>query len=195
MTAWTLAVKSATVNPPGAMARARAADRAARARGWLRSIPPTRVAPIRGQGQLVEETVGEESDVDAVQHGGEAIHHRGKTGHDLRELLQHPAAASLGGVVQHRLEAQYVLVFDVPLQGHEPEVDPEEGEVPPRSLDHDLLRRREISARLALGAVADAEQGAELGHIQARSGTVDDGLEEPLHLPRPTVSLDTPLGR
>ena len=44
--AWTLAVISATVNPPGAMARASTAASAARIRGLFTSMPPTRLAPI-----------------------------------------------------------------------------------------------------------------------------------------------------
>ena len=42
----TLAAKSATVKPPGAMASARAAASAARLRGLFRSMPPVRTAPI-----------------------------------------------------------------------------------------------------------------------------------------------------
>ena len=43
--AWTLAVRSATVNPSGDGARASTAASAARIRGLFTSMPPTRLAP------------------------------------------------------------------------------------------------------------------------------------------------------
>jgi hypothetical protein len=58
--AWTLAMNSAMVKPPDAADRARTADSACRMRGWLRSSPPTRVAPDVGGGrEPVEEIVGD----------------------------------------------------------------------------------------------------------------------------------------
>jgi len=89
--------------------------------------------------QLVEDAVGQERDVDAVEHAGEPVDHGGQAGHDGGELLDHPAGVQGLGVVHDRLEAQYVFAFGVGLQRQQPEVDLEQGEVPPRSLDHDCL--------------------------------------------------------
>lgn len=58
----------------------------------------------------------------------------------------------------------------------------EQGEVPPRSLDHDCLSRRQIRTALA-GALPDSEQGAQLRHVQPGPGAVDDGVERALHHP------------
>ena len=53
-------------------------------RGLFRSTPPTRMAPIwEGSGQLVEDAVGEEADVDAVEHGAEPVDHAGQPGDDV----------------------------------------------------------------------------------------------------------------
>ena len=43
-----------------------------------------------GQRQLVEDAVGDEPGVDAVQHGAEPFGHAGQPGDDLGELLEHP---------------------------------------------------------------------------------------------------------
>ena len=84
-------------------------------------MPPTRVAPIwDGQRQLVEDAVGEEADVDAVQGGGEPVDHAGQPGDDLGEVVQAAAAAQLFGVVHDGLEAQHVLAFGVGLQRQSP---------------------------------------------------------------------------
>jgi hypothetical protein len=54
---------------------------------------------LGGCGQLVEDVVGEEADVDAVEHAGEPVDHRGQPGGDLAEAVQRPAAAELLCVV------------------------------------------------------------------------------------------------
>ena len=43
--------------------------------------------------QLVEGLVGQEADVDAVEHGGEPVDHAGEPSDDLGELREDPAAA------------------------------------------------------------------------------------------------------
>ena len=79
-------------------------------------MPPTRVAPIgEGAGQFLEDAVGDEGDVDAVEHGGEPVDHAGEPGEDLGELLQRPAGAQRTGVVHDRLEPQHVFAFGVAL--------------------------------------------------------------------------------
>ena len=62
----TLAVKSATVKPPGAMASARAAASTARLRGLFTSMPLTRVRlKLEGsRGQGIEQAVGDEAFID-----------------------------------------------------------------------------------------------------------------------------------
>ncbi|MGB0096285.1 MAG: hypothetical protein WBP81_27570 [Solirubrobacteraceae bacterium] len=67
---------------------------------------------------------------------------RGQPGGDLGELVQRPAAAELLGVMHDRLEAQDAFAFGVPLQRQQSEVDLEDGQVPPRFLDHDGLSGR-----------------------------------------------------
>ena len=95
--AWTLAVNSATVNPFGAGARASTALSAFRIRGLFRSTPPTRAWPS--------------VDPVAVQGGGESFGDAGQFGHDVGELVDHPAAAQLGGVV--RLEPKHTFALSV----------------------------------------------------------------------------------
>ena len=73
-------------------------------------------------GQLVKDTVGDESGVHAVQRGGEPFGDTGQLGHDLGELLDHPPAAQLRGVVHDRLEPQHAFAFCVRLTGQPPEV-------------------------------------------------------------------------
>jgi len=50
---------------------------------------------LRGGRQLVEDSVGQEAELDAVEHAGEAVDHAGQAGDDLRELVQSAAAAEL----------------------------------------------------------------------------------------------------
>ena len=44
-----------------------------------------------GYWQLVEDAVGQEGDVDAVQHAGEPVHHAGQPGDNGGELVQRSA--------------------------------------------------------------------------------------------------------
>src|SRR5438094_3991725 len=83
----------------------------------------------------------QEGNVDAVEQRGEPVDHAGQSVDDGRELLQHPPGVQGAGVVHDRLEAQHAFAFGVALQRQQPEVDLEDGEVPPRSLDHDCLSR------------------------------------------------------
>ena len=78
---------------------------------------------------------------------------------DLAEAIQHPAAAELPCVVHDRLEAQDAFAFGVCLQRQQPEADLDDGQVPPRFLDHDCLSRGEVVAG-AMRAAFAAEQGA-----------------------------------
>lgn len=68
--------------------------------------------------------------------GAESFGHDGESADDLTKAVQEAAAAQLFGVVRDRFEAQHVFTFGVALQREEPEVDLEQGEVPPRFLDH-----------------------------------------------------------
>jgi hypothetical protein len=96
------------------------------------------------------------------------------------KLLQHPAGAQHPGVVHDRLETQHVLAFGVTLQRQQPEVDFEQGQVPPSSLDHDRLTRRQIHAVPAWSG-SHAEQGPQPGHVEPDPGAVHDGVERALH--------------
>jgi hypothetical protein len=169
------------VNPSGAMANASTAASAARVRGLLMSTPPARVPPIcEGVGNI-EHAVGQEGDVDAVEHAGEPVHHAGQVGDDGGELLEYPTGVQRPGVVHDRFETQHVFALGVALQGQQSEVDLEQGEVPPGSLDHDCLARRQVGAGGLSWALADPEQGAQSRHVQPDPGPVDDGVEGPLH--------------
>ena len=73
-------------------------------------------ADLRRVGQLVEDAVGDEADVDAVQGGAEPFEHAGEPGDDLGEPVQDAADAEGFGVVDDRFEAQHVFAFGVALQ-------------------------------------------------------------------------------
>jgi hypothetical protein len=60
-------------------------------------------AERRSGGQSVEDAVTDESGVHAVQGGGEPFGGAGESGDDLGELVDHPSAAQLRGVVHDRL--------------------------------------------------------------------------------------------
>ena len=64
-------------------------------------------------GQLVEDAVTDESGIHTVQGGGESVGDAGQPGDDLGELLDHPPAAQLGGVVRDRLEPQHAFALSV----------------------------------------------------------------------------------
>jgi hypothetical protein len=98
-------------------------------------------ADLGGQRQLIEGVIGEEADIKTVQRGGEPIDHAGEPADDLPEAIQNAAAAQLFGVVHDGLEAQHMFAFGVGLQRQELEMDLEQGEVPPRFLDHDCQPR------------------------------------------------------
>lgn len=68
-------------------------------------------ADLGGCWQLVEDAVGQEADVDAVEHAGEPVDHAGQAGDDGGELLEHPAGVQGFGVVHDRFEAQHVLAL------------------------------------------------------------------------------------
>jgi hypothetical protein len=101
-------------------------------------------------------------------------------GDDGGELLEYPTGVQRPGVVHDRFETQHVFALGVALQGQQSEVDLEQGEVPPGSLDHDCLPRRQACA-LPAGPPANSEQGAQLGHVDPGPGPVDEGVEGPLH--------------
>ena len=131
-------------------------------------------------GKLVEDAVGQEAELDAVEHAGEAVDHAGQPGDDLRELVQSAAAAELFGVMSDRLEAQDAFAFGVGLQGQVSEVDLEDREVPPRFLDHDCLSRGEVVAGAVRAAFA-AEQRAHHRDVEPGSGAVDQRVEQAVH--------------
>jgi len=60
-------------------------------------------------------------------------------------------------------------------------VDLEQGEVPPRSLDHDCLPRRQVGSGFPTWALPYTEQGAQPRHVQPGPGPVDDAVERSLH--------------
>ncbi len=126
-----------TVKPCGAGARARRPI-GRRGSAVRAGDPADRAAPSRCRWQLVEDAVGEESSVHAVQGGGESIGDVGQSGHDLGELLDDPPAAQLRGVVRDRLEPQHAFAFGVGLAGQAPEVQLEHGQVIRRCLDRGL---------------------------------------------------------
>ena len=132
--ACTLAVNSATVNPLGAGACARAARSVTHA-GFVQvdTADPGGAQPDAG-GQLID-AVAEEYGVHTVQAGGEPVDHASQFGHDLGKLRDHPAAAQLRGVVRDRLEPQHAFAFGVRLAGQPPEVQLEHGQVKRRCLD------------------------------------------------------------
>src|SRR5215472_4122863 len=89
----TLATKPAEVNPLGAGVRASTADRALRA-GLVEVDPADPGRPhLGGAGQLLQHPIGDEADVNAVEHGAEAVSHRGKSTNCLAQLVQYPPAA------------------------------------------------------------------------------------------------------
>jgi hypothetical protein len=94
------------------------------------------VAGHRRQVHLVEDAVGDERDVDAVQHGAELVHHLAETLDDVTEVVKHPAGVQCSGVVADRFEAQHVFAFRVALQRQATEVDLEDRQVVRRCLDH-----------------------------------------------------------
>jgi len=104
-------------------------------------------------------------------------------GEDLGEAVERPATTECLGVVDDRFEAQHVLAFGVPLQGQQSEVDLEQEEVPLRCLDHDRLPGRQLVAPVvAAAALLDAEQGWQLGHVEAGTGPVDHRVEHGVQL-------------
>jgi hypothetical protein len=114
----TSAVKSATVKPPGAMASARAAASTARARGLVHiDAAGAGAAGLAGGGQGIEQGVGDEADIDAVQRREELAGHLLQAGDDGRELVQGPAAAQVFGVAGDAFEPQDAFAFGITLQG------------------------------------------------------------------------------
>jgi hypothetical protein len=120
---------------------------------------------LRGCGQLVEDPVGQEADLDAVEHAGEAVDDAAEPGGDLRELAQCAATAELFGVMRDRLEAQGAFAFGVGLQREQSEVDLEDREVPPWFLDDDRLSGREFVAG-AMRAAFASEQRADCRQVE-----------------------------
>ncbi|MGH3814476.1 MAG: hypothetical protein ACRDUV_18815 [Pseudonocardiaceae bacterium] len=123
-------------------------------------------ADLAGQWELVEEPIADESDIDAVQRGGEPVDHTGEPADDLGEAVQDPPAAQLCGVVDDRFEAQHMLAFGIRLQRQAPEVDLEQGQVIPRCLDHGCEPKRQVGGAVAAGALLGAEQGPQRRHVQ-----------------------------
>jgi len=131
-------------------------------------------------GSLVEQPVGYERHVDAVEAGAEPVGHAGEAGTDVAPAVQDAAAVEVTGVVGDRLDAQHVLAFGVGLQRQAPEVDLEVGEVIRRCPDHGFQSRRPACS-VAVGPGLGAEHGADLPHVEAGPGAVHDRVEGPLH--------------
>ena len=150
-------------------------------RSLLRSIPPTRTAPsCEGLGKLVEQPIGDEADVDAVQGGAEPVGDAGETAGDVAPALEHTSTTQVTGVVGDGLETQHVFAFGICLHRQAPEVDLEVGEVIARCPDHGFESRgsaRPVAMRPGFGP----EHGADRLYVQTRPGAVDDGFEDSLH--------------
>jgi hypothetical protein len=122
-------------------------------------MPPTRVWPMReGSGSASSVPSARKPVSMQSRVVGEPLGHALEPGDDLGELLDRPAAAELFGVVGDRFEAQHVFAFGVALQGQEPEVDLEQGQVPPRCLDHDCQPRRQVGCAAQARALLGAKQ-------------------------------------
>jgi len=134
-----------------------------------------------GQRQLIEGTVLEETDVDAVNGRAEPLRHAGQAADDLGEVLQAAAAAQFSGVMHGGLEAQDVLAFGVGLELEQPEADPEPGQAILRFLDHGFLRGGP-GRTVAVRPVLQAEQGPQRGDVQPGPGPVQDPVKQVLHL-------------
>jgi hypothetical protein len=174
----TLAACSATVNPPGAGARASAADSAGRIRGLVQVDPGYPAGPALGrQGQFIEQEPG----VGALQGGGEPVRHRGQHGDDLGEVIQAAAAAQLLGVVHGGLETQHALALGISLQLQPPEANAEPAQPIPWLLDHDPLPRR-AGLAVAVRPALQAEDGADCRDVQPRPSPVQYPVEQGLHL-------------
>jgi hypothetical protein len=85
---------------------------------------------------LVQDAIGDEGCIDAVQGGAEPFEHAGQRSDDVGEAVQGPSGAQGFGVMADRLEAQHVLAFGVALEGQVPEVDLEDRQAVLRCLDH-----------------------------------------------------------
>jgi hypothetical protein len=86
----------ATVKPYGAAVRASAAASAARIRGWLRSMPPVRVAPIRAaRGSWSRMPSDRKLASGAVEGAGEPPGHAGQAGDDLGQVVPGPADSAV----------------------------------------------------------------------------------------------------
>ena len=111
-------------------------------------------AELGGSGQGIEQAVGDEADIDAVQCRAELLHHLLQAGDDGRELVQGAAAAQVLGVVGDAFEPQDAFAFGIAPQGQVPEVDLELGQVIRRCLDRDLQPGHPApgGARAGLGA-------------------------------------------
>src|SRR5258705_10704963 len=85
------------------------------AHAWLVEVDPadTGGAQPDAGGQLVEDTVAEESGVHTIQGGGEPLGDAGELGDDVGKLLDHPPAAQLRGVMRDRLEPQHAFAWYV----------------------------------------------------------------------------------
>ena len=135
--AWTLAARSATVNPSGAAASAATAARAVRVRALLRSMPPTRVLPIiDGWGSWSKMPSGTKATSTQSRVVQKRSSMPAEAGDDVGEACRGRGRPRGLGVVADRLEAQHVLAFGVALQRQGPEVDLEDGEAVLRCLDH-----------------------------------------------------------
>jgi hypothetical protein len=73
-------------------------------------------ADLSRSGEPIEQVVADVGDIDAVEGGGEPVDHAGEPADDRREVVQHPPAAQLPGVVHDRFETQHVFAFGVGLQ-------------------------------------------------------------------------------
>ena len=120
--------------------------------------------PLRHR-ELVQDAVGQEAGVGAVQGGGEPVRHPGQQGDDLVEVVQAAATAQLFGVVHGGLEAQDVLALGISLQLQPPEADPESAQAVLWFLDHDVLRWRAVLA-VAMGPRLEAEQRPQRRDVQ-----------------------------
>ena len=151
-------------------------------RGLFMSRPPTRVAPIwDGAGSWSRMPSGRKpTSTQSSMLVNRSTMPVSRVTMAANLSSARPVCSCLG-VVHDRLEPQHAFALGVALERQQPEVDLEEGQVPPRSLDHDRLSGRQCRDRAMRAAVADAEQGAQLRHVEPGPGPVHDGVEHALH--------------
>jgi hypothetical protein len=100
------------------------------------------------------------------------------------------------GVVHDRLEAQHVLAFGVALQRQQPEVDREQRQAIPRSVNHSVEAGRHVTvdAGPLLGPEQHVEDHSGLGARDVEHRRLDAGYQDEEHPGADLVSGQVLLG-